>query len=152
MSRVVLAVGAAVLATFALILGGCVSHGDDATSTPDTTSPRAVVERFFHWYVSERNLGRDPMARAALQRNADVTPEFIASMEVIASGGRDPMLCAGEIPHAFEVGEPNVSGTMGRVSIAGTGVGAPHGAWWVDLTQIDAVWRITAITCAVGGS
>lgn len=99
--RVRFLLGAAVVAASAVILAGCVSHGDDATPTPDTTSPLAVVERFFHWYVSERNLGRDPMARSALQANADVTQEFVTSMEAITAGGRDPMLCSGEIPHAL---------------------------------------------------
>lgn len=142
--------GAAVVVASAVLLAGCVSHGDDdGTPTPDTTSPGAVVERFFHWYVSERNLGRDPMARTALQANRDVTSEFIASMEVVAGGGRDPMLCSGETPHAFEVGEPTVSGAAARVSIAGTGAGAPHGVWSVDLRQTNSVWRIQAITCAV---
>lgn len=143
--RVRFILGAAVVVASAVILAGCVSHGDDATPTPDTTSPRAVVERFFHWYVSERNLGGDPMARSALQANADVTQEFVTSMEAITAGGRDPMLCSGEIPHAFTVGEPEVSGTAARVTVGGN-----LAAWRIDLRQTSSVWRITAITCAVG--
>ena len=144
-SRVRVSLGAAIVVTSAVLLAGCASHGDDATPTPDTTSPRAVVERFFHWYVSERNLGRDPMARSALQANADVTQEFISSMEAVAAGGRDPMLCSGEIPHAFTVGEPEVSGTAARVTVGGN-----LAAWRIDLRQASSVWRITAVTCAVG--
>ncbi len=145
--RVRFFLGAAVVAASAVILAGCVSHGDDATPTPDTTSPRAVVERFFHWYVSERNLGRDPMARSALQANADVTQEFVTSMEAITAVGRDPMLCSGEIPHAFTIGEPAVSGTGGSVTVASN---VSHNAWKVELRQASSVWRITAVTCAVG--
>lgn len=149
-SRICLFLGVAIVGASAVVLAGCVSHGDDATPTPDTTSPRAVVERFFHWYVSERNLGHDPMSRAALQTNADVTPEFISSMETGAAGGRDPMLCSGEIPHAFEIGEPSLSGAAARVSVGSAGPGAGHGAWWIDLRQVGSVWRIAAISCAVG--
>lgn len=149
-SRICPFLGVAIVGASAVALAGCVSHGDDATATPDTTSPRAVVERFFHWYVSERNLDRDPMSRAALQTNADVTPEFISSMETVAAGGRDPMLCSGEIPHASEIGEPSQSGTSARVSVGGADPGAAHGAWWVDLGQVGSVWRIVAISCALG--
>jgi hypothetical protein len=137
----------AIVVTSAVIVAGCVNHGDDATPTPDTTSPRAVVERFFHWYVSERNLGRDPMARASLQANGDVTAAFVTSMEAIAAGGRDPMLCSGEIPHAFIIGEPTVSGTGRNVTVASN---VSHNAWSVELKQASSVWRITAITCAAG--
>lgn len=143
--RVCLFLGAAIVVASVALLAGCISHSDDDTPTPDTTSPQAVAERFFHWYVSERNLGRDPMSRAALGGNADVTPEFISSMETIADGRRDPMLCSGEIPHSFVTGESTVSGTSARVTVGGN-----LAAWQVDLRQANSVWRITAITCAVG--
>ena len=74
-----------------------------------------------------------------------MTREFIASMEAVAAGGRDPMLCSGEIPHAFTVGEPEVSGTAARVTVGGN-----LAAWRIDLRQQGSVWRITAITWGVG--
>lgn len=148
-SRVWLSLGAVIVIVVASasVLAGCASHGDEATTTPDTTSPRAVVERFFHWYVSERNLGRQPMARSSLEANADVTQEFISSMEAITSGGRDPMLCSGEVPHAFTIGEPTVSDASARVAV---GSSVSHSAWEVDLRQTNSVWRISGITCAAG--
>ena len=88
----------------ALLLAGCGNNGfADVPPTAETTSPSAVAVGFFHWYVSERNLGRDPMSRASLQTNADVTTEFINKLEAAAPGGRDPMLCSGEALHAFTV-------------------------------------------------
>ena len=100
------------LGSVALLLAGCGNNGStDVPPTAETISPSAVTGRFFHWYVSERNLGRDPMSRASLQANADVTTEFINKMEAATAGSRDSMLCSGEVPHAFTVGEPALSGT-----------------------------------------
>ena len=132
----------------ALLLAGCGNNGSaDVPPTAETTSPSAVAVGFFHWYVSERNLGRDPMSRASLQANAGVTTEFINKMEAATAGGRDPMLCSGEVPHAFTAGEPVLSGTVGRVSVAASDL---HAAWEVNLKQEGTVWRITSITCAAG--
>jgi hypothetical protein len=146
--RLRLIVGLAVLSAAAVFLVGCGDNGsDDATVESGSASPSVVVERFFHWYVSEKNLGRDPMARASLQANADVSPEFIDLMEPASMGARDPMLCAGEIPHAFTLGKPAVSGSTGRISVVSPD---SHGAWEVDLKLDSSAWRIVAITCAVG--
>ena len=87
------------------------------------------------------------MATASLQGNSDVTPEFINAMEAIARGGRDPMLCAGATPHVFTVGEASLSGTAARVAVAAND---STSAWEVELHREGAVWRIMAITGAVG--
>lgn len=125
---------------------GCTRDDADTTPTPELAGPRAVVERFFHWYVSERNLGREPMATDSLQSNADVAPDLVAAMESIVAEGRDPMLCSGEIPHAFTVGDASITGQAARVAV---GSNASVAAWRVDLQQHNSFWRITAIDCAV---
>jgi hypothetical protein len=141
-------VGLGLLGAAALFSAGCANHeSGGATPTPDTTSPEAVATRFFHWYVSERNLDRDPMVRASLEANADVTPEFINSMESVASSGRDPMLCRGQTPHAFTVGETRLAGDAARITVASNDSPA---AWDVALKFENSAWRIAAITCAAG--
>lgn len=141
-------VGLGALAVAALISVSCLDQDSgDVKPTPDTTSPEAVASRFFHWYVSERNLGRDPMSRASLRTNVDVTPEFINSMEASATIGRDPMVCSAQTPHAFTVGEPELSGAEGRVTVASNDSLA---AWEVQLKLQNSIWRVDAIRCAVG--
>ena len=73
--------GILLIGASAALLGAC---GDDdggaATPAAGASSPVTVVERFFHGYVSERNLGKDPMARKSLEANGDVTPQFTTAM------------------------------------------------------------------------
>lgn len=124
------------------------SGGEDGPSQRGVAEPQAVVERFFHWYVSERNLGRDPMAAASLRSNPDVTAAFADSMQVASGNRRDPMLCGAVTPHAFSVGEPEFAGEAARVAVASNDAIA---VWDVFLALHDSVWRIDRIVCAVGG-
>lgn len=142
-----LALGAALTVVAALFLGACGGSNDSSTATPAAGSPAAVAERFFHWYVNEKSQGRDPMAAAALQANADAAPAFAVAMQTIVAGGRDPMLCSGQVPHAFTVGEPRVTGDRAVVAVASND--APV-TWEVDLERVDSTWRIYNIHCAAG--
>jgi hypothetical protein len=141
--------GLVLLGILAVFLASCVSYGSDTTPTPDPTRPEAVVERFFHWYASERNLGRNPMAPGSLEANADVTREFVSSMAAAAAAaqpGVDPMLCSGSIPHAFTVGKAEVSGDSASVTV---GAESHPAAWRVGLRREASSWRITALKCVV---
>jgi hypothetical protein len=143
--------GLVLLGASAVVFAGCVNHGsDDVPPTQDSRSPEAVVGRFFHWYASERNLGRDPIVSGSLDGNADVTPEFRQALKAAAAGdqpGVDPMLCSPSIPHEFEVGKAEVSGTSARVTV---GAETHPMAWRAELTQEGSVWRIQAVRCVVG--
>jgi hypothetical protein len=144
-------VSLAVLGTVAIVLTACGDHDPGAaTPTPDTTSPEAVASRFFHWYASERNRGRDPIASGAIDENADVTTGLRLALKSAAVGGQrglDPMLCSMSIPHAFLIGTAEVSGSSARVSV---GAESHANAWRVELQQDGAVWRIHSVTCAAG--
>ena len=140
--------GLALIGSVAVLFAACADHGSsNATPTRDTTSPAAVVSRFFHWYVSERSLGRDAMARDSLQGNGDVTAGFIDSMESATASGRDPMLCSAQSPHEFTVGEPALSDEVAAITVAST---ESLAAWDVVLKFESSAWRVAAITCAVG--
>lgn len=134
----------------ALLLAGCGNHdAGNATPAQDTTSPQAVASRFFHWYASERNLGRDPITSGALDANADVTPDFRQTLKSAAASsqpGVDAMLCSMPIPHAFETAKAEVSGSSASVTV---GAASHPMAWRAELTRQGAVWRIHAVRCAV---
>ena len=144
-SGLILLVGAAV------ILAACGSQ-DAKQTTPaqDTASPEAVVGRFFHWYASERNLGNDPIGSGAVDGNADVAPGFRQTLKSAAAAGKpgiDPMLCSMTIPHAFQVGKAQVSGTSASVTV---GADAHPMVWRAELTRNGSVWQIHAVNCVVG--
>ncbi|MBI2765936.1 MAG: hypothetical protein HYX53_08515 [Chloroflexi bacterium] len=133
----------------AFTAGGGHDEPANATPSPDTTSPEAVTERFFHWYATERSLGRDPMAAGALDANPDVTKDFVASMasaSAMAQPGVDAM-CTTAIPHDFTQEKATVSGDNASVKVAATDL---HSAWKVDLKREGSSWRINAVTCATG--
>lgn len=143
--------GLVLLGGVAAIIGGCGSeNASDAQPTQDTTSAEAVTSRFFHWYASERNLGRDPITSGSLDANGDVTPGFRQTLKsAVAPGepGTDRMLCTMTVPHAFEVGKAVVSGSSASVTV---GAEAHPMAWRVELTRVGSVWQIHATTCVVG--
>ncbi|MFN0145632.1 MAG: hypothetical protein ACKVT1_03920 [Dehalococcoidia bacterium] len=143
--------GLAVLGMMAVVFTACGDHDPGAaTPTPDTTSPEAVASRFFHWYASERNLGRDPIASGAIEGNADVTPGLRLALKSAAAGGQpgvDPMLCSMSIPHAFELGKAEVSASSAEVTV---GAESHANVWRVELQKDGSAWKIHAITCAVG--
>ncbi|MBA4180580.1 MAG: hypothetical protein C0506_08340 [Anaerolinea sp.] len=142
--------GLVLAAGIAVFLAGCGNHdAGNATPAQDTTSPEAVASRFFHWYASERNLGRDPITSGALDANADVTADFRQTLKSAAANsqpGVDPMLCSMPIPHAFETAKAEVSGSSASVTV---GAESHAMAWRAELTRQDGVWRIHAVTCAV---
>jgi hypothetical protein len=147
---VVRTVGLAILGTVAIVFTACGDHDSANPTPPDTTSPAAVAERFFHWYASERNLGHDPFAPGGIDANADVTTEFRQKLKAAAAAsqpGVDPMLCSPSIPHAFNTGEATVSGSTASVTVAAES----HGMTWrVDLTREGSVWQINTTTCTGG--
>lgn len=141
----------AVFGLVAIVLAACGNDGPgDATATPDTVSPEAVASRFFHWYASERNLGRDPIASGAIDANADVTAGFRLALESASSAGEpgvDPMLCSTSIPHAFEVGKADLSGPSASVTVSAE---SHPMVWGVELQQDGTIWRIHSVKCLVG--
>ena len=122
----------------------------DSDSTGD---PQQVVEAFYTAYldsVGDRSSGEfhNPLVEKTYRKLPQLSPALVArvdeELEASERMAYDPFLCAQDIPDNVMVKEAKVDGDSAVVVVETDFV--DH-QFIVELEQMDADWKITAIHC-----
>lgn len=124
--------------------------------TPENLAPEQVTQAFYDWYLEQFGeldsaARRNPLSDAIYKESPYLTERFVDEVEgTVASfdrGGFDPILLAQDVPVAFEVQSPLISGDQATTILMRYWGGNPDPTpMTVHLVRHDGQWLIDAVT------
>ena len=123
-------------------------------------TPDGVVGLFLQEYMAQVRASMDGgepdmLQSGAYREHALLSPAFVAQVEAARAGktvagfeggGYDPFLCAQDVPHAINVGEPVVEADAATVNVGRYYAGTPELDYMqVELVRRDGRWLINDI-------
>lgn len=118
-------------------------------------TPEGVTELFLTDYLKQAQAalqeGTAGMLQSGTYRESELlSPAFVTAVdETVAGfdrGGYDPFLCAQDLPHALNIGEPVIEGDTATVMVGRYYAGTAQPTYMtVELVQVDGRWLIVGI-------